>query len=497
MKILFIIENGLQESLAVSSLAAAVQARGHQSDAILFSHTPDLQKYMSETRPDIVGFSLMTGSHSFAYDLGRDIRSSTDIPVVAGGPHATYYPEHMAASGSFDFICRGEGEAPLATLMDNLQSGRDAARIEGLWALVDGVWHKNGIGDLAPDLDLLPIPDRSVFYKYDFLRNMSLKRFVTGVGCPYPCTFCHSPIYKREMQGKGRLCRHKSPAYVIREIKSVQRAARLDNIHFSDDTFGHDVRWLEEFVPCYKREIGLPFSCNARADTPHRVVELLKDAGCTGVQIGLESGSARIRKELLKKMWSDEEAVEVCHRFKKAGMKVLVTNMVALPSETLDEAWSTVELSVRCDVDYARNNVFLAHPALDLTKWAQENGYIDKNYSLDDFSAEALSPIVKTPYRDEFINIANLFSLAVHCRPLRKFIRRHLISRKPNRLYDFIGSFNLLQDYLFLRLKFWPSLMYFNNTLKSPIGFKYGAWPTDKVSKHQKARRSHFASELE
>jgi anaerobic magnesium-protoporphyrin IX monomethyl ester cyclase len=482
MRILFIVENGIQESLAIATLASSIRQYNHETDMVLFSHTPNLYDYIQQTKPDIIGFSIITGSHKFAYELGRKIRVSTGIPIIAGGPHATFYSQHLADSGTFDYICRGEGEEPLSNLLNNLEDGKSGHRIPGIWANQDNVWYKNDVGPTVENLDARPIPDRSLFFKYKFLRNMTLKRFVTGVGCPYPCTFCHSINFMRETSGKGKFMRSKSPEYMICEIKSVQKLAPLRNIHFSDDTFGLNIEWLEEFVNLYKEEIALPFTCNARADTPFRVIELFKEGGCIGVQIGLESGSERIRRKLLKKMWLDETAVEVCHAFRKSGMKVMATNMIGIPSETLEEAWSTIELNVKCKIDYARCNVFLPHPALDLTKWAIKNGYIKEGFSLEDFSAEALNPVVKTPFRKEFVNIANLFSLSVKHKLLRKLIKRvcHL---RPNAFFNFIGSLNMFQDFFFFQLKVMPSYHYFRNTIGSPIGFKYGAWPTDKVKK--------------
>lgn len=481
MRILFVIENGLQESLGVASLGAAVKAAGHEADVVLYSHVPDLGAYIAQTRPDVIGLSLITGAHQFGYHLARWVKQCFGIPVIAGGPHATFYPEHMLQSGTFDYVCRGEGEIPLVAFMNGLASRSPLNAIPGIWVCHDGKVIKNDPDVVVADLDSLPVPERSLFYKYPFLRDMSLKRFVSGVGCPYPCTFCHSPLMRDEMKGKGRFVRQKSPSYLINEIQSVRKIARLDNIHFSDDTFGLDARWLESFTELYRKEIGLPFTCNARADTPVRMVELLTKAGCTGVQIGLESGSPRIRRELLKKQWSNEQAVETCRLFKQAGISILATNMVALPSETLDEAWATVELNVRCCVDFARCNVFLAHPALELTRWAMAHGYIRPDYTLDHFSADALNPIVTTPHREAFINLANLFSLAVQHRSARNMIRRRLLAMKPNRLFDTVGAFNLLHDFRFFSLRLLPAGRYFWNTLRSPFGFRYGAWPTNRV----------------
>src|SRR5207249_8950812 len=58
-----------------------------------------------------------------------------------------------------------------------------------------GVDHKNAVRPAVP-LDELPPPDRELYYKYPFLRDMPMKRFIASMGCPYPCTFCHEPVIR-------------------------------------------------------------------------------------------------------------------------------------------------------------------------------------------------------------------------------------------------------------------------------------------------------------
>ncbi|NIO36477.1 hypothetical protein GTO27_02115, partial [Candidatus Bathyarchaeota archaeon] len=61
-------------------------------------------------------------------------------------------------------------------------------------------------------------------------------------------------------------------------------------------------KWLEAFLPLYKREIGLPFSCNARANIlKEDVVALLKESGCDLVNMAIETGNEHLRRTILKK----------------------------------------------------------------------------------------------------------------------------------------------------------------------------------------------------
>ena len=70
-------------------------------------------------RPRLVGVSLTTRQWLRARDLIGDIRARIDIPVIAGGLHPTFSPEAVLDSPGFDYVCLGEGEAPMLDLVDS------------------------------------------------------------------------------------------------------------------------------------------------------------------------------------------------------------------------------------------------------------------------------------------------------------------------------------------------------------------------------------------
>ena len=48
---LFIQNNGIQESIGVANLSGILKANGHDADLLLVSHTPDLIGAIREIRP--------------------------------------------------------------------------------------------------------------------------------------------------------------------------------------------------------------------------------------------------------------------------------------------------------------------------------------------------------------------------------------------------------------------------------------------------------------
>ncbi len=90
---------------------------------------------------------------------------------------------------------------------------------------------------------------------------------MSGLGCPYECNFCFNHALKRLCLGKGRFVRMRSPQNVIEEIKKVARDyPTMKRVKFEDDTFTLNKRWVMEFLPQYRAEVGMPFACYSRAD---------------------------------------------------------------------------------------------------------------------------------------------------------------------------------------------------------------------------------------
>ncbi|SVD86156.1 uncharacterized protein METZ01_LOCUS439010, partial [marine metagenome] len=261
------------------------------------------------------------------------------------------------------------------------------------------------------NLNELPFPDRELYYKYDFIRDLPMKRFIASMGCPYQCTFCHEPVIHKMYKGKGKYYRRKDPERVVAEINYIKDRYPLSHVHFSDDLFilRKNYNWLEEFADIYSREVGLPFNCNIRYDSVDlRSADLLAKANCHGAAIGLESGNEYLREVVIKKRVKNDTMVEGARLLKERGIKTLTTNMIGLPGENVDQAFETVELNMRLKSNYTRANTFLLFPGLPLVDYAKREGFVDPNFDIERHVAESLEINLKTPYSNEFKNIAAL-----------------------------------------------------------------------------------------
>ncbi len=297
-----------------------------------------------------------------------------------------------------------------------------------------------------------------------------MKRFISSMGCPYPCTFCHEPVIRDmyRQSTKSEYLRRKSVPRAVAEIKYIADRYPLNHVHFSDDLFfiRNSYAWLEEFAELYPREVGIPFNCNIRYDSVNQhAADLLEKAKCYGAAVGLESGNEEIREVVIRKRSKNEHIVEGARLLREKGIKVLTTNMIGLPGETLDNALETVQLNMVLKSNYVRANTFLLFPGLPLVEYSRQKGYIDQDFDIDKQVAESQEITLKTPYAREFRNIASLFWLMVKCPPRWLPFLKRVVSLPDNLLFRVIGSFNMVQELLFYRVKPLPALRYFKNTV--------------------------------
>jgi radical SAM superfamily enzyme YgiQ (UPF0313 family) len=165
---------------------------------------------------------------------------------------------------------------------------------------------------------------------------------------------------------------------VLGEIASVREQSPLETVVFDDDTFTSNRHWLEEFLPGYRREIGLPFVCNVRVEhvTPE-IVRWLARAGCFRVCMGIECGSEALRRQVLNKQFSNAQVVRAAGLLKDHGIRILTNNMVGIPDETLEQALETVRLNIQIKTDYPWCAIYQPYPRTPLADYAVRRGYID------------------------------------------------------------------------------------------------------------------------
>ncbi len=449
---LVFLQRDTYECLGSMIISAVIKKHGHECDLFIQREERDFIKAVKESSPDIVGFSFMTGYHHWVLETAKRIKEELGVPIILGGTHPTFFPEIIEKS-EIDIICLGEGEYATLELMDALDTKEDYTKIKNLHVKKNGKIFKNELCPLIEDLDQLPFPDRELFYKYHSLRNTRSKDFLTGRGCPYSCSFCFNQVYRRMYQGKGKYTRTLSAERVIEEIKTIKERYFLETVTLGADTFIRDPEWLFPFLDKYRKEIGLPFNCSARADlVTEEMARKLKDAGCYAVCFGLESANEYLRNKLLKKRISNEQIIKAANLFKRYSILFSTFNMLGIPGERVEDAIETAKFNVRIGSKAAWSAVLQLYPGTEIFKYAKEKGIVDESLSLGNFNYLFHERnVLNQKNINELVNLQKFFYLITNW-PWTIPIVRRLIKLPPNRLFLL---FHLLSSALVLIKSHW------------------------------------------
>lgn len=262
----------------------------------------DLENFINEYTPSVIGFTVYTLTADRAYFLGKLIKNKwPHIKVVMGGVHATLLPDEPLENGAADFVVRNEGEITLAELLDNIWNKKSSYNnIAGLSYMVNGSIYHNKARKLIENLDDLP----NFPYHY-FEGNISRYQFgnmLTTRGCPYECTFCS------QRSIAGRTYRARSPEKVVEEMEILVNKYNQRWITFNNDNFivnKKQVHRICDLIIQNKFPKDLKLGVNARGDAvTEDVLSHMRQAHFTTVSFGLETGSERLMKfmRLFKKM---------------------------------------------------------------------------------------------------------------------------------------------------------------------------------------------------
>ena len=353
---------------------------------------------------DMIGVSLMTNFFDGAVQITAKLKGQLRTPIVWGGVHPTIRPEECLDHA--DMVCIGEAEDSLLELLNKMASGRSVLDTPNFWFKRDGRIVKNPLSPLPRDLDLYPPPDYSMEDHHMLLdsrvvpltheiteaclRGGTVARYLgktgyqtmTSRGCPYNCAYCINDTIRKMYGGKGKL-RWRSVGHVMGELEWVRRhMPYVDYIWISDDEFmARPTNDLKTFCAEYRQKIGLPFSCLV---SPNSVSEdkmaMLVDAGLVYVQMGVESGSARMQELYQRKRMDNDRmmrAIRIVNKFKDRMAPPSYDFLVDVPFETDADIVDSLRFISRIPKPYRLQPfTVILYPGTQLYERAKEGGLI-------------------------------------------------------------------------------------------------------------------------
>jgi radical SAM superfamily enzyme YgiQ (UPF0313 family) len=111
-----------------------------------------------------------------------------------------------------------------------------------------------------------------------------------------------------------------------------------------------------------------------------KMLHMLADAGCDQITYGVESGSERVRREVMHRPVTNQRFRDVFRWTNEAGIRVIANYMLGLPGETRGELDETYELAVELPSFDLGFFVFYPYPGTHLFQTCKEKGYLPPDY---------------------------------------------------------------------------------------------------------------------
>lgn len=284
----------------------------------------------------------------------KEFRKRSNITIIAGGPGISikYKNEDsagkiLASENLIDYYVRGEGDFAFGNFLDGK---------------VDlGVNDKNQLTDYwvpqIDDLSKVPLPSykKIPLDKYkSHLTNISdnsIELLINGSrGCVRRCTFCDvGAIWKKY--------RYRPAQSIADEMIKNYVDVGCVAYTFSDSLINGSLKQFTELLekiidlqniyPAFKNlKFSGPFIIRPKQFHSEKMFELMKKAGCDSLQVGIESGSEKVREHMGKK-FSDEDIdyhFEMCSKYKIKNHLLMFTAYV---TETEKDHQDTINFFIK------------------------------------------------------------------------------------------------------------------------------------------------------
>ena len=329
----FLLKENVMGPLGLWYLGAVIKASGRHDVSYC-----DLG--LGDTIPfaDAYGVTGTTPQRVELLSLPNTLRAiNPDALIIGGGVHLTTCDEDGPVSG-YNVTVKGEGERVILHILERTEPGQ-----------CNVFWDTERIDDL----DNLPFPDRSEAHRYDYrIDGIPTTTMITTRGCPYQCAFCVKAVW-------GKSYFERTADNVYQEAKCLKDTG-WDAIMFFDDTLAVNKKRLYSICVALKA-LNMKWRCLIRGDqVTEDVATAMSDAGCVEVGVGVESGSARILRDINKgeKVATIERGIGI---LRKAGIRVKAFFIVGLPGENEESLKETEDFILRVrpdDVDISILTVF-------------------------------------------------------------------------------------------------------------------------------------------
>ncbi|NVM03234.1 MAG: radical SAM protein, partial [Candidatus Helarchaeota archaeon] len=391
--------------IAFDYLGHVLKLNGYIIDFIDNSFSTDiknsLKNYLNQYKPLAIGITVRNTDDCYFQsqssfideikEMATLIKSIQSAPIILGGVGFSLAPEAIMNHCGVDFGVQGDGEEALLLFLKELQKNQNYSKIPNL------IHRKNGKLIRNPskfvDLNLLGSPTRKIINNLNYFKEGGQGNIETKRGCDRKCIYCADPV------SKGRVIRFKDPQLVCDEFRALIEQ-KVTCFHLCDSEFNNSIKHTEgvckaiieeglnEKMTWYAYCIPKPFS--------DELGQLMKDAGCVGIDFGVDSGDNNILKTL-KRDFTVRDIIKTAEVCKSLNIIFMYDLLIGGPGETNNSIKNTIELMKKISPNRVGLSIGIRiYPGTEFAKLVIEQGPLQQNpniFGVKENNSEFLKPI--------------------------------------------------------------------------------------------------------
>ena len=329
----------------VGLLYLATSIKDHHDVTIIEGTRPipteTIIEQITNLEPDILGISTIFSTLIInGAKIAREIKKRLpETKIIFGGNHATFTVDELIKEDYVDVVVMGEGEITFKELVGKIERNLPLDDVRGIVFRRDGKTIRTAPREPIKDINTIPFPD----WRFMNEKMPVSVAICSSRGCPHDCIYCSTTSFW------GRKWRSRSARNIIDEINNIfdvyKPEKRSLRIGFVDDNFTVDRERVKRFCHLiHEEKLDLKWGASSRVEfIDESLLEIMADAGCTGLFMGIESGSERVLK-LMKRGYSIDEVKEKVEMSMKMGILPTCSFMIGNPFEDKSDIEKTLSL---------------------------------------------------------------------------------------------------------------------------------------------------------
>jgi radical SAM PhpK family P-methyltransferase len=342
----------------VAYLSTFLQRNDLTFDYINSFHDEQTELHEKLKNKDILTIAITTTFYTAVSPISEIIsfirKYNSKVKIIVGGPYITsliystkdqlFIEGVLGSVIEADYIIHSnQGEDTLVKLIKSLKQGKEISNINNLYYIYnEKLCQTNYIREDNP------LSENTVDWS---LFNKSKPEFVnirTSISCPFSCSFCRYPEHAGKYQTG-------SIDSVKMELDSLAKLKSVKCVNFIDDTFNIPTKRFKELLKIMiKQKYSFNWFSYFRCQfADEEMVKLMKESGCIGVYLGIESGNNEILANMNKKV-TVEQYVKGIELLKKYDILIYANFIVGFPGETTQTANDTKNFILSNEIDFYR-----------------------------------------------------------------------------------------------------------------------------------------------